>query len=58
VQLNYSWNFGSVSNKPTFFEIGDKAYKLRRLTTQKYDLVKRENRIVKQKKFGATASGF
>ena len=58
VQLTYSWNFGSVSNKPTFFEIGDKAYKLRRLTTQKYDLVKRENRIVKQKKFGATASGF
>ena len=58
VQLNYSWNFGGVSNEPTLFEIADKAYQLRKLTTQKYDLVKRENRIVKQKKFGATASGF
>jgi len=57
-QLKYSWYFGGVSNEPTLFEIADKAYQLRKLTTQKYDLVKRENRIVKQKKFGATASGF
>ena len=57
-QLKYSWYFGGVNSKPTLFEIADKAYQLRRLTTQKYDLVKRENRIVKQKKFGATASGF
>lgn len=58
VQLTYSWHFGGVSNKPTLFEISNKAYQLRELTTQKYDLVKRENRIIKQKKFGATASGF
>jgi len=58
VQLNYSWDFGSPSNKPTLFETANTAYQLSRLTTQKYDLVKRENRIVKQKKFGATASGF
>ena len=58
VQLTYSWHFGGVSNKPTLFEITNKAYQLRKLTTQKYDLVKRENRIIKQKKFGATASGF
>ena len=57
-QLKYSWSFGSTSKEPTLFEMADKAYQLRNLTTQKYDLVKRENRIVKQKKFGATASGF
>jgi len=57
-QLKYSWYFGSASKEPTLFEMADKAYQLRNLTTQKYDLVKRENRIIKQKKFGATASGF
>jgi len=58
VQLNYSWDFGSPSKKPTLFETANTAYQLSRLTTQKYDLVKRENRIAKQKKFASTASGY
>jgi adhesin/invasin len=58
VELSYSWNFGNESKRPTVFDATESAYQLTKLTTQKYDLVKRENRIAKQKKFSATASGF
>jgi len=58
VELSYNWNFGNESKRPTLFNTTDTAYQLTKLTTQKYDLVERENRIAKQKKFSATASGF
>lgn len=58
INLNYNWSFGNESKRPTLFDKTDTAYQLTKLTTQKYDLVKRENRIAKQKKFSATASGF
>jgi adhesin/invasin len=58
VELSYNWNFGNKSKRPTVFNTTATAYQLTKLTTQKYDLVKRENRIAKQKKFSATASGF
>ena len=58
VELSYNWRFGHQSQTPTLFDITDTAYQLTKLTTQKYDLVKRENRIVKQKKFSVAATGF
>lgn len=58
VELSYNWNFGNESKRPTLFNTTDAAYQLTQLTTQKYDLVERENRIAKQKKFSATAGGF
>lgn len=58
VELSYNWNFGNESKRPTVFNTTPTAYQLTKLTTQKYDLVERENRIAKQKKFSATASGF
>ncbi len=58
VELNYNWSFGNESKRATVFDTAETAYQLAKITTQKYDLVKRENRIAKQKKFSATASGF
>ena len=58
VALSYNWNFGNEAKRPTLFNTADTAYQLTKLTTQKYDLVKRENRIVKQKKFSVVATGF
>ena len=58
VELSYNWRFGHQSQTPTLFDITDTAYQLTKLTTQKYDLVKRENRIAKQKKFSVAATGF
>jgi len=58
IELSYNWNFGNESKRPTAFNTTNTAYQLTKLTTQKYDLVERENRIVKQKKFSAAVSGF
>jgi hypothetical protein len=58
VELSYNWNFGNEGKRPTVFDTTATAYQLTKLTTQKYDLVERENRIAKQKKFSATAGGF
>jgi len=58
IALSYNWNFGNESKRPTLFNTADTAYQLTKLTTQKYDLVKRENRIAKQKKFNVVATGF
>jgi len=58
IELSYNWNFGNESKRPTVFNTTAEAYQLTKLTTQKYDLVERENRIAKQKKFSATAGGF
>ena len=57
VEINYAWNFGHGSKSPTIFELSDKPYQFRALEDEKYDLVKRENRIIKQKKFSATVAG-
>jgi len=58
IALSYNWNFGNEAKHPTLFNTADTAYQLTKLTTQKYDLVKRENRIAKQKKFSVVATGF
>lgn len=58
VQLTYEWKFGEKNSAPKIFDIGDRAYSFSKLEDEKYALVKRENRIAKQKKFSATASGF
>jgi len=58
VELSYHWNFGQEQAQPTLFNTADTAYQLAKLTTQKYDLVERENRIIKQKKFSVIATGF
>lgn len=58
VELSYHWNFGQKQTRPTLFDTADTAYQLAKLTTQKYDLVERENRIIKQKKFSVVATGF
>ena len=58
VELSYHWNFGQEQAQPTLFNTADTAYQLAKLTTQKYDLVERENRIIKQKKFSVVATGF
>jgi len=58
VELSYHWNFGQKQTRPTLFNTADTAYQLAKLTTQKYDLVERENRIIKQKKFSVVATGF
>jgi adhesin/invasin len=58
INISYERNFGTESKRPILFQTTDTAYQLTKLTTQKYDLVKRENRIAKQKKFSASAGGF
>jgi hypothetical protein len=58
VQLSYNWNFGNESKRPTLFNTADTAYQLTQLTTQKYDLVQRENRIVKKKSGVLKVSGY
>jgi len=59
VNLNYTWRFGQEKSvRPTLFTFADKAYEFKKLGSERYDLVKRENRIAKVKQFSATASGF
>jgi len=58
IELSYNYNFGHEAKRPTLFNTADTAYQLAKLTTQKYDLVERENRIAKQTKFSAVATGF
>jgi len=59
INLNYTWNFGQEKSvRPTLFTFADSAYEFKKLGSERYDLVKRENRIVK-KKFGVlTVSGY
>lgn len=59
IKLSYKWNFGNESKTPRLlFSVADTAYQFTRLDSEKYDLVERTNRIVKQKKFAAKAGGF
>jgi adhesin/invasin len=59
ISLNYTWAFGQEKHvRPTLFTFADKAYEFKKLGAERYDLVQRENRIVK-KKFGVlTVSGY
>jgi len=58
INLNYTWGFGVESTKPKLFELASSAYELIKLGDQRYDLVKRENRIVKKKSGQLTVSGY
>ena len=52
ISLNYTWAFGQEKHvRPTIFTLSDEAYKFKKLGAERYDLVKRENNLVK-KKFG------
>jgi len=46
------------NTKPKLFELASSAYELKKLGDQRYDLVKRENRIVKKKSGVLTVSGY
>ena len=56
--LNYTWSFGQENTKPKLLEFGSSAYELKKLGGQIYDLVQRENRIVKKKSGKLTLSGY
>jgi adhesin/invasin len=58
IALNYTWNFGQDNLKPKLFEFGSSAYELKKLGAERYDLVQRENRIVKKKTGVLTVSGY
>jgi len=58
INLNYSWGFGVENTKPKLFELASSAYEFKKLGDQRYDLVKRENRIVKKKTGVLTVSGY
>ena len=58
INLNYTWGFGVENTKPKLFEFSSSAYELKKLGDQRYDLVKRENRIVKKKSGTLTVSGY
>lgn len=58
IQLNYVWRFGKHQKVPTIFDVSDKAFELRKLESERYDLVKRENKIIKQTNFNVVATGF
>jgi len=58
INLNYTWGFGVENTKPKLFELASSAYELKKLGDQRYDLVKRENRIVKKKSGTLTVSGY
>jgi hypothetical protein len=57
INLNYTWSFGVENTKPKLFELASSAYELKKLGDQRYDLVKRENRIVKKKSGSLTVTG-
>ena len=59
INLNYTWRFGQEKSvRPTLFTFADSAYELKKIGDQRYDLVKRENRIVKKKSGVLTVSGY
>jgi hypothetical protein len=59
ISLNYTWAFGQEKHvRPTLFTFADKAYEFKKLGAERYDLVKRENRIVKKKSDVLTLSGY
>ena len=58
ITLNYTWAFGQEKHvRPSLFTLADKAYEFKKLGAERYDLVKRENNIVKKKSGTLTISG-
>jgi len=57
INLNYTWSFGEQNSKPKLFELASSAYELKKLGDKRYDLVKRENQIVKKKSGSLTVTG-
>ena len=59
INLNYNWSFGQEKHvRPTLFTFADSAYEFKKLGAERYDLVKRENRIIKKKSGTLTVSGY
>ena len=58
ITLNYTWNFGQTNTKPKLFDRGSSAYEFKKLDSERYDLVKRENRIIKKKSGSLKVSGY
>jgi hypothetical protein len=58
ISLNYTWAFGQEKHvRPTLFTLSDKAYEFKKLGAERYDLVKRENQLVKKKSGTLTVTG-
>jgi len=58
ISLNYTWVFGQEKHvRPTLFTLSDKAYEFKKLGAARYDLVKRENQLVKKKSGTLTVTG-
>ena len=58
ISLNYTWGFGQEKHvRPTLFTFADNAYELKKLGAERYDLVKRENQLVKKKSGTLTVTG-
>jgi len=59
ISLNFTWAFGQEKHvRPTLFTLSDKAYEFKKLGAERYDLVQRENRIVKKKTGVLTVAGY
>ena len=57
--LSYSWSFGQEKHvRPTLLTFANSAYDLKKLGAERYDLVQRENRIVKKKTGVLTVAGY
>ena len=58
ISLNYTWAFGQEKHvRPTLFTFADNAYELKKLGAERYDLVKRENQLVKKRSGTLTVTG-
>ena len=58
ISLNYTWAFGQEKHvRPTLFTFADNAYEFKKLGAERYDLVKRENQLVKKKSGTLTVTG-
>ena len=58
IALNYTWSFGQEKHvRPTLFTLSDSAYEFKKLGAERYDLVKRENNLVKKKSGTLTVTG-
>ena len=58
ISLGYTWAFGQEKHvRPTLFTLSDSAYELKKLGAERYDLVKRENNLVKKQSGTLTVTG-
>ena len=59
ISLNYTWAFGQEKHvRPTLLTLADKSYEFHKLGAERYDLVKRVNKIVKKKSGTLTVTGY